>query len=39
MEYFEVKREELLPEIKISLTAQTVITGYQLKGYVLHSLW
>lgn len=39
MEFFEVKREELLPEIKISLTAQTVITGYQLKGYVLHTLW
>jgi intracellular sulfur oxidation DsrE/DsrF family protein len=39
MEFFEVKREELLPEIKISLTAQTVITQYQLKGYVLHTLW
>ncbi|HLX93969.1 MAG TPA: DsrE family protein [Puia sp.] len=39
MEFFAVKREELLPEIKISLTAQTVITQYQLKGYVLHTLW
>jgi intracellular sulfur oxidation DsrE/DsrF family protein len=39
MEFFEVKREELLPEIKISLTAQTVITMYQLKGYVWHPLW
>lgn len=39
MEFFEVKREELLPEVKISITAQTVISGYQLKGYVLHSLW
>jgi intracellular sulfur oxidation DsrE/DsrF family protein len=39
MEFFEVKREELLPEVKISLTAQTVITNYQLKGYVWHPLW
>jgi len=39
MEFFEVKREELLPEIKISITAQTVITEYQLKGYVLRTLW
>jgi len=39
MEFFEVKREELLPEVKISLTAQTVITQYQLKGFVLHQLW
>jgi intracellular sulfur oxidation DsrE/DsrF family protein len=38
MEFFDVKREELLPEIRISLTAQTVITGYQLKGYVLRTL-
>ena len=39
MEFFEVKREELLPEIKISLTAQTVLTQYQLKGFVWHPLW
>lgn len=39
MEYFEVKKEELLPDIKISLTAQTVITHYQLKGYVWHPVW
>ncbi len=39
MAFFEVKREELLPDVKISLTAQTVISSYQLKGYVLHTLW
>jgi intracellular sulfur oxidation DsrE/DsrF family protein len=39
MEFFDVKKEELLPGIKISLTAQTVITQYQLKGYVLRQLW
>ena len=32
-----ITREELLPEAKISLTAQTVITEYQLKGYALKS--
>lgn len=34
MAFFEVKKEDLLPEIKISLTAQTVLSHYQLKGYV-----
>lgn len=39
MAFLEVKKEELLPDIKISLTAQTVLTHYQLKGYVWHPLW
>jgi intracellular sulfur oxidation DsrE/DsrF family protein len=39
MEFFEVKKEELLPVVKVSLTAQTAITSYQLKGYVWHPLW
>lgn len=39
MEFFEVKAEELLPDVKRSLTAQTVLTNYQLKGYVWHPLW
>jgi intracellular sulfur oxidation DsrE/DsrF family protein len=34
MEFFDVKREALLPSVKISLTAQTVISSYQLKGFV-----
>jgi intracellular sulfur oxidation DsrE/DsrF family protein len=34
MAFFEVKKEDLLPEVKISLTAQTVLSHYQLKGYV-----
>lgn len=29
-----VNKEDLLPDIKISLTAKTVLSGYQLKGYV-----
>ena len=36
MAFFEVKKEDLLPEVKISVTAQTVLSHYQLKGYVLY---
>lgn len=39
MEFFEVKREELLPMVKISMTAQTALTHYQLKGYVWRPVW
>ena len=39
MAFLEIKKEELLPDIKISLTAQTVLTHYQLKGYVWHPVW
>jgi intracellular sulfur oxidation DsrE/DsrF family protein len=38
MAFFEMTKEELLPEIKISLTAQTVLSNYQLQGYVLYSI-
>jgi len=38
MSFFDVAREEILPEIKISLTAQTVLSNYQNKGYVLYSI-
>lgn len=34
MAFFDVKREDLLPIVKVSLTAQTVLSSYQLKGYV-----
>jgi len=37
MNFFDVKKEALLPDVKVSLTAQTVLSSYQLKGYVL--LW
>ena len=39
MAFIDVKKEELLPDIKISLTAQTALSHYQLKGYVWHPLW
>ena len=35
MAFFKVNREDLLPVVKVSLTAKTVLTNYQLKGYVL----
>jgi intracellular sulfur oxidation DsrE/DsrF family protein len=34
MAFFDLKKEDLLPLVKVSLTAQTVLTSYQLKGYV-----
>lgn len=38
MSFMNVSEEDLLPEVKISLTAQTALSGYQLKGYVLKSI-
>ena len=38
MTFHEMKIEEFLPDIKLSLTAQTVLSHYQLKGYVLYSM-
>jgi intracellular sulfur oxidation DsrE/DsrF family protein len=38
MAFFDFKKENLLPEVKISLTAQTVLSNYQLKGYVLYKI-
>lgn len=39
MAFLDVKKEELLPDMKVSLTAQTVLTQYQLKGYILKQVW
>jgi len=38
MNFLEVKKEEIDPRVHISLTAQTVLSGYQLKGYVLNTI-
>jgi intracellular sulfur oxidation DsrE/DsrF family protein len=38
MAFFEFTREDLLPDVKVSLTAQTVLSNYQLQGYVLYSI-
>jgi intracellular sulfur oxidation DsrE/DsrF family protein len=32
--FFDIKREALLPTVKVSLTAQTVLSSYRLKGYL-----
>lgn len=34
MAFFDIKKEDLLPMVKVSLTAQTVLSFYQLKGYI-----
>jgi intracellular sulfur oxidation DsrE/DsrF family protein len=38
MNFFDVKKEEMVPNIKVTLTAQTVLSNYQLKGYVLYTI-
>ncbi len=38
MAFFGFKKENLLPEVKVSLTAQTVLSNYQLKGYVHYDI-
>jgi intracellular sulfur oxidation DsrE/DsrF family protein len=37
MHFQEIKKEELLPIVRVSLTAQTALSNYQLKGYVLYT--
>ena len=34
MAFIGLKKEDMLPFVRISLTAQTVLSSYQLKGYV-----
>lgn len=36
MNYFEVKKDEMIPSVKVSLTAQTALSSYELKGYKLY---
>ena len=38
MAFYNLNREELLPGVRVSLTAQTVLSSHQLKGYVLYNL-
>ena len=39
MAFLDIKRESLLPVMKVSVTAQTALSNYQLKGYILYQLW
>lgn len=38
MAFFGVEKADLLPEVKISLTAQTVLSNYQSQGYTLYTI-
>ena len=38
MNFFDVKKEDMVSNINISLTAQTVLSNYQLKGYVWYPI-
>ena len=33
MNFFEIQKENLLPQVYVSLTAQTALSSYRLKGY------
>ena len=34
MAFLEFKKQDLLPIVKVSLTAQTALSNYQLKGFI-----
>jgi intracellular sulfur oxidation DsrE/DsrF family protein len=36
--FLGLEKEQMLPSVKVVLTAQTVLTSYQLKGYVLKKI-
>jgi intracellular sulfur oxidation DsrE/DsrF family protein len=38
MQFFNVPADALLPVVRVSITAQTALSSYQLKGYVYMSL-
>ena len=38
MAFFNFKKEDLLPVVKVSLTAQTALSSYQLMGYVKYKI-
>jgi intracellular sulfur oxidation DsrE/DsrF family protein len=38
MSFLEVLPEQMIPQMKVSLTAQTVLSHYQLKGYKLYEI-
>lgn len=39
MAFTDTKKEDLIPGIDISVSAQTALTMYQLKNYVLYKIW
>ena len=39
MAFIDIKKEALLPVMKVALSAQTVLSDYMLRGYVLYKIW
>lgn len=37
MSFLDVEKKQLLPGVKVALTAQTMLSSYQLKGFVLYN--
>ena len=38
MAFQEIKKESLLPDVKVAMSARTAISGYQAQGYVLYTI-
>lgn len=38
MAFQEIKRESLLPDVKVAMSARTALSGYQAQGYVLYTI-
>lgn len=38
MAFFDFKKEDMIPEVRVSLSAKVVVSTYQLKGYVLYDI-
>ncbi len=38
MAFQEIKKENLLPEVKVAFSAKTALSDYQLQGYVLYNI-
>jgi intracellular sulfur oxidation DsrE/DsrF family protein len=38
MQFLEIKNEQLMPEVKIAMSAKTALSTYQLKGYALYEI-
>ena len=39
MAFIDLKKESMLPVMNVAMSAQTALSTYQLKGYVLYKLW
>lgn len=37
MFFFDVPQQDIVPGVKVALSAKTTLTSYQMKGYILHA--